>query len=67
MGRRGTAPTKWNHMFKEVIPMSASANVQKQETSAEEIKQGVREVYAARIAGDAGAGTGGATAPASTP
>lgn len=47
--------------------MSASSNVETHEPSAEQIKEGVREVYAARVSGDAGVQCGGATTPASRP
>jgi arsenite methyltransferase len=47
--------------------MAASANVETPESSAEQIKQGVREVYAARVSRAAGAPCDDATRPASTP
>ena len=46
--------------------MSASAHVETQGPGAEQIKQGVREVYAARVSGDAGGPGEGSPEPAST-
>jgi arsenite methyltransferase len=44
-----------------------SVNVETAQANAEQIKQGVREVYAARVSGDAGQQSGNGVSPASNP